>query len=274
MGIRNIKLTIEYDGTRYPGWQSPKKNNNAAISGKIGEVLRRMTGEEVALFCGEKTGPGVHALQQIVNFKTSCRIPEEEIRQYLNQYLPLDIAVCDVAEVSERFHAELNPHKITYRYGMLIGDTEDVFRRRYVDYRTDVPNIEQMEKAAGQLKGYHDFKAFSAGKTKKSTEREIADLQIFSSSLDVQYPDGHVCNADRFFQPEGLGPEYKTVYIMIKANDFLKQMPQKIIGTLLDIGYGKRKAASIEHIFGGSEPASADCINHALFLEEVTYEEE
>lgn len=262
MRIRNIKLTIEYDGTRYLGWQSQKKNNSAAVSGRIGEVLRRMTEEEVVLFCGEKTDPGVHALQQTVNFKTSCQIPEEEIRRYLNQYLPLDIAVRDVAEVSERFHAELNPRRITYLYGMLIGDTEDVFRRKYVDFRTDMPNIDRMGKAAGQLKGCHDFQAFSAGKTKKSTVREVTDLQILNTSLDTQSLGCHICNT-----------EYKAVHIMIRANGFLKQMPQKIIGTLLDIGYGKREAASIERIFGGSEPASADCINHALFLEEVKYKE-
>ncbi len=262
MGIRNIKLTIEYDGTRYYGWQSPKKNNIATVSGRIGEVLRRMTEEEVVLFCGEKTDPGVHALQQTVNFKTSCQLPEEEIRRYLNQYLPMDIVVRDVTEVPERFHAELNPHRITYRYEVLIGDTEDVFQRKYVDFRTEMPNIEQMENAAERLKGCHDFKAFSVAKTKKSTVREVTDLQILNISLDAQPLGSYACNI-----------EYKAVYIIIKANGFLKQMPQKIIGTLLDIGYGKREAASIEHIFEGSAPASVDCTNHALFLEEVKYKE-
>lgn len=253
MRIRNIRLTIEYDGTRYHGWQYPKKEDSATVSEKIREVLRRMTEGEVKLFCGEKTDPGVHALQQIVNFKTSSQMPEKEIRLYLNRYLPLDIAVRDVTEVSERFHAELNPRVITYQYHMLVGDTEDVFRRRYVDFRTDMPDIGQMRKGAERIRGCHDFKAFSVGKTKKSTVREVMDC--------------------RLFQTEDCNIGYKDIYIIISANGFLRQMPQKIIGTLLDIGYGKREYANIESILEGCGAASADCANHALFLKEVRYKE-
>lgn len=280
MGIRNIRLTIEYDGTRYYGWQFPKKENSATISGKISGVLRRMTEEDVTLFCGEKTDTGVHAFQQTVNFRTSSRMKETEIRQYLNQYLPPDIAVREVTEVSERFHAELNPHMTTYQYCMLIGDTEDVFRYKYVDFRTEMPDIEKMRRAAEQMKGRHDFKVFSAGKTKKSTMREVADLQILNMSLEdqplnCQSSDKTIWRTglgeDEFFQTVGCNIEYKEIYIMIRANGFLKQMPQKIIGTLLDIGYGKREYSCIESIFEGKEPASSDCADHALFLQEVKY---
>lgn len=179
-----------------------------------------------------KTEPGVHAIRQIVNFKTASKMSEAEIRQYMNQYLPLDIVIRDVKTVSERFHAELNPHIITYGYRLLVGDTEDVFQRKYVDFRTEMPDIEQMQIAAEQFKGKHDFRVFSTGKTKKSTMRELTDLQILSTDLGTSCLDE--C---RFFRTDGSYMNYKEVLILIKANGFLKQMPQKIIGILLDIGY-------------------------------------
>lgn len=246
--MRNIKLIMEYDGTRYRGWQSAKGERNHTISGRLGEVLNRMTDEKITLFCGEKTEAGVHALRQVVSFRTMNRMSADEIRQYLNRYLPLDIAVRDVEEVPERYHAELNPHQIVYRYRMLAGDTEDVFCRRYADFRKEAPNVQRMEKAAEQLTGMHDFRAFSAGKTKKSTERNLMELEILSEEMGMQ----------------------KEINILLKANGFLKQMPQRIVGTLLDIGYGKRDVGCVGQIFEGREAASPGCVNSAFFVSVYT----
>lgn len=245
MEMRNIRLTIEYDGTRYRGWQSVKGDGSSTISGRIGNVLAQMTGEDIKLFCGEKTEPGVHALLQTANFKTSSSLKVEEIRHYLNQYLPMDIAVRDVAEVSDRFHAELNSGQITYKYRITAGDTEDVFQRKYVDHRREMPDTALMECAGKMLTGKHDFRMFSLGKTKKSTERELVDVKIVSGESEMD--------------------------IFLTANGFLKQMPQKIIGTLLDVGYGKRNPDCIKEIFAGKEAASEECANRALFLAEVQY---
>lgn len=245
MEMRNIRLTIEYDGTRYRGWQSVKGDVNSTISGRIGNVLTQMTEEEIKMFCGEKTEPGVHALRQTANFRTSCPMKVEEIRHYLNQYLPLDIAVRDVAEAEERFHAELNLRHITYKYRITAGDTEDVFQRKYVDHRQKLPDIAVVESAGKMLMGKHDFQVFSSGKTKKSTERELVDVKIVSNASEAD--------------------------IFLTANGFLKQMPQKIIGILLDIGYGKRDADCITEIFAGKEAASGECANRALFLAEIQY---
>lgn len=242
--MRNIKLIMEYDGTRYRGWQSAKREGSHTISGRLGEVLHRMTDEKITLFCGEKTEAGVHALRQIVSFRMRNQMPAGEIRQYLNRYLPLDIAVKDVEEVTERYHAELNPHQIVYRYRMLAGDTEDVFQRRYADFRKEIPDVQKMEKAAEQLTGRHDFRAFSAGKTKKSTERNLMELEIQEDGTEMQ----------------------KEMNILLKSNGFLKQMPQRIVGTLLDIGYGKRDEGCIGRIFEGKEVASAGCTNSAFFV--------
>lgn len=248
MAMQNIKLIMEYDGTRYRGWQSGKKDENHTLSGKISEVLRRMTEEEIILFCGEKTGAGVHASRQIVNFKTESRIPAEEIRKYLNRYLPLDIAVREAEVVSERFHAELNAHRITYRYCLRIGETEDVFLRRYVDFRKKVPDVEGMKKAAERFLGVQDFYAFSAGKTKKSTVRNLTALEISDPGINRE---------------NGL----REIDILLEANGFLRQMPQRIIGTLLEIGYGTRNQDCIKRIFRGEEEAAPGCVNGALFAE-------
>lgn len=247
MEMRNIRLTIEYDGTRYHGWQSVKGDGSSTISGRISNVLRQMTEEDIKIFCGEKTEPGVHALRQTVNFKTLSTMREEEIRHYLNRYLPLDIAVRDVAEESERFHAELNSRHITYKYRLTAGETEDVFQRKYVDCRKEMPDIEAMQNAGKLLIGNHDFRIFSAGKTKKSTVREITGLRITGDTSEIN--------------------------ILLTANGFLKQMPQKMIGTLLDVGYGKRDADCIEKIFAGDEDVSVNCENRALFLVEINYDQ-
>ena len=120
--MRNIKLTIEYDGSRYQGWSRLGKNeSNNTISNKLQEVLRKMTGEFlIELYCGCRTEAGVHAYAQVVNFKTECTMDTEEIKHYLNRYLPMDIAITEVDEVPERFHAQLGVISQTYVYRMTI----------------------------------------------------------------------------------------------------------------------------------------------------------
>lgn len=247
MEVRNIRLVIEYDGTRFHGWQAVKRESNSTISGRITEVLKRMTQEEVVLYCGEKTDAGVHTLRQIANFKTGSQMSEVEIRHYLNRYLPSDIAIREVETASDRFHAELNPHQSVYEYHLLIGEKEDVFQRRYVDFRKQQPDFQAMESAAEMLRGSHDFRGFSAGKTKKSTVRDLQKLEIVTD------------------QPG-------EVRICLAADGFLKQMPQKLVGTLLAIGYGQKEQSCIADIFMGKDTAPAECKNQAFFLTDVCYD--
>ncbi len=162
--MRNIKLILEYDGTRYQGWQQPgKKDPSGTISGRLTGTLCRMTGEEIELFCAARTEPGVHASCQTVSFKTASRIPVPEIRRELNQYLPQDIAVLQAEEVPERFHASLNLLSQTYTYRIHTGAVMDVFRRKYMFH---VPR--------------HDFRCLSSGRTKKSCEKELLSAEIVS----------------------------------------------------------------------------------------------
>ncbi len=245
--MRNIKLTIEYDGSRYQGWSRNKQDEpNNTISGKILEVLRRMTDEsDIELNCGCRTETGVHAYAQVANFKTESDLPLPDIQHYLNRYLPMDIAITDVEEMNDRFHAQLNADSKTYVYRMTIDDVPSVFDRKYTYHCTKAPDQKQMQQAAALLMGTHDFKNFSSAKTSKSTVREIQDIKIYGDLDEMQ--------------------------ILIKANDFLHNMARILIETLLDIGLDTRPVSDIDAIFEGREKASPPCDPKGLYLQEVRY---
>lgn len=245
--MRNIRLVLEYDGGRYQGWARLGKNESSnAVSNKIIEVLEKMTGEkELELFCGCRTEVGVHAYAQVVNFKTECSMKCLEIKRYLNRYLPFDIAVMDVREMPERFHAQLNAVSKTYIYRMTINEVPSVFDRKYTYHCFKTPDIQLMQQAAQSLIGKHDFKNFSTAKKSKSTLRTIQDIEIYGDSEEIQ--------------------------ITIQADDFLHNMARLIIGTLLDVGNGTRKKEDIEKIFAGKAAVSEPCDPKGLFLQEITY---
>lgn len=245
--MQNIRLTIEYDGTHYQGWQRPdKKENRNTISGRITEVLNRMTGEDIELFCAARTEAGVHAAGQTVNFKTACTMSQEEIRQYLNHYLPQDIVILSAEKVPERFHASLSARSQTWLYRITTGPVSDVFRRNYAYHLPDMPDINVMNQAAATLIGKHDFHNFSSGKKKKSTEKELFSVRCSIQADELQ--------------------------ILLTGSGFLHQMPRIIAGTLLDIGYGKRTPDCIGHIFSGTETASAPCPPYGLYLLKISYD--
>ena len=241
--MHNIKLSLEYDGSRYQGWQCAKGESQNTILNKLLEVIHKMTAENVEVNCGSRTEVGVHAYEQIVNFKTTSDRKPDEMRQYLNRYLPMDIAVLEAKEVPERFHASLNAKSRTYLYRIAIGDVPSVFDRKYTYYSFKTPDIAVMKQAALSLTGRHDFKNFSTVKKSKSTEKEIFDIDFYQDADEIQ--------------------------ITICANDFLHNMARMIIGTLMDIGLGKRKIECIDEIFKGKEAASAPCDPKGLFLQNV-----
>ena len=245
--MRNIKLTIEYDGSRYQGWtRLGKEESNNTVSNKIIEVLRKMSGEYlIELNCGCRTEVGVHAYAQIANFKTESKMDVLEIKHYLNRYLPMDIAITEVEEVPERFHAQLNAASKTYVYRMTIDDVPSVFDRKYTYHCFKIPDKRGMQQAAMLLIGTHDFKNFSTAKKSKSTERQIFEIEVYGDTEEMQ--------------------------ILIHADDFLHNMARLIIGTLMDIGFGTRRKEDIEEIFAGRQLASAPCDPKGLYLQEVAY---
>lgn len=248
--MRNIRLTIEYDGSRFQGWQRLGAGESTAntISGKLCEVLSRMTGQFPELFCASRTETGVHAYAQTVNFHTDCTLHTTEIRHYLNRYLPSDIAVLDVQEVPERFHASLNAKRRTYRYRLSIADVPDVFERKYVYHLFKKPDVEMMRQAARLLIGRHDFQHFSSSKKKKGGIKEVFDIDIYQGGEELE--------------------------ITIRANDFLHNMARIIVSTLLDVGQGMRPIEDIPRIFSGEETASDPIDPKGLFFQGAEYPQE
>lgn len=244
--MHNIKLTLEYDGSRYQGWQRLGKGESTnTVANKLLDVIHKMTAEDVELYCGARTEVGVHAYGQVVNFKTTSDMKPHEIQHYLNRYLPMDIAVLSAEEMPERFHAALGVKSITYLYRIAIGTVPSVFDRKYTYYAFKEPDLAVMQQAALSLAGNHDFKNFSTVKKSKSTEKELYDIKVYGDAQEIQ--------------------------ITLRAKDFLHNMPRMIVGTLLDIGLGKRKKECIEAIFSGEDTASAPCDPKGLFLQEVEY---
>ncbi len=245
--MRNIMLTIEYDGTKYQGWS--RHGNEGAfntVSGKVLEVLKKMVeSDQVELNSAVRTGVGVHAYAQVANFKTTSTLPVSEMKHYMNKYLPMDIAIIGVKEVPERFHAKLNATSKTYLYHLTYGDEPGVFERKYTSFSFKEPDKEKIRRAAALLLGPRDFSTFSSGKSHKSAVREVYDIEVYGDENEL--------------------------YILIHADDFLHNMVRIMIGTLLDIGVGNRSLKDIPEIFKGSQEASAPCDPKGLFLQEITY---
>lgn len=246
--MKNIKLTIEYDGGRYQGWSRPGKDTPGnTVSAKITEVLKKMTGESsIELKQGCRTEAGVHAYAQVANFKTKTHMEAPDIKHYLNRYLPMDIAIIDAEEVSDHFQAQLNATSKTYVYRIDITDVPSIFDRKHTYHCFKVPDKVKMQQASAFLIGEHDFTNFSDGKQKnKSPLREIYSIDIYGNDEEMQ--------------------------IMICADDFLHNMARLIIGTLLDIGLGLRPVEDIEDIFEGIKAPSQACDPKGLYLQEIAY---
>ena len=223
----NYRFDIQYDGTRYGGWQRQKTTDNT-IQGKIEEVLFRMTGSPVLIQGAGRTDAGVHALGQVANGHFDSRMSCEEICDYMNHYLPEDIEILRVSQVSERFHSRLNAREKLYRYRIGIGSHKNVFERKYLCPLHETYDVEAMEEAAGYLTGTHDFRSFCANKKmKKSTVRTIYEIRITELPKELQ--------------------------IDYRGDGFLYNMVRILTGTLIEIGRGSRKPEEIQAILEGRD---------------------
>lgn len=243
----NYKMVIAYDGSRYNGWQK-QGNTKDTIQGKLEKVLEKLEGREVEVIGAGRTDAGVHALGQVVNVKLESKINEEMLLQYLNQYLPEDIAVLSVKEVPMRFHSRLNATEKTYLYRIYRSEIPNPFIRKYTVTITEELDIEKMRIAAEFLIGEHDFKSFcSLKKSKKSTIRTLYSITIEEIEEEIR--------------------------ISVRGNGFLYHMVRIIIGTLLEVGTGKKKPEEIEQILekGERQAAGKTAPAHGLFLKEVKY---
>ena len=221
--MKNYKIVVQYDGSKYNGWQRQGNTKNT-IQERFENV---MCGTKIEIFASGRTDAGVHAEAQVANFKCKSSMTTNEIMNYLNMYLPQDIRVTDIKEINERFHSRLNAVSKTYHYN-IATQKPDVFVRKYVYWADKLPYMDIMKKAAEEICGTHDFKGFSSiGRTKKSTVRTVNSIEITE--------------------------EKGVMTIAINGNGFLYNMVRIIAGTLFEIGTGDKDVSVIRKIFETKE---------------------
>ena len=223
--MRNLRLDLCYDGTRYRGWQRLADSEHT-IQGKLETALSRILGETIELSGSGRTDAGVHARGQVANFHCASAMPADEILIKLRQYLPEDIGVLSCKDCSPRFHARLNALEKTYCYRIWNSTVPCVFERRYVAVIPEQLDLYALNRAAGYLEGEHDFSAFCGNpKFKKSTVRYIRSVQIQKTGEEVR--------------------------IYFTGNGFIHNQVRIMVGTLLEVGLGQRDPHSLPELFGG-----------------------
>ena len=245
--MRNIKLTIEYDGKDFNGWQ--KQPNKLNIQGTIEQAIKSITGEDVELNASGRTDAGVHSFGQVANFKTNSQIPIDKFAIAINSKLKRSIVIKKAEEVDENFHSRLSCKKKTYRYIINNSVEGTAIYRNLETHISQKLDVKKMQEAVKYFEGEHDFKAFKAsGTSSKSSVRTIYEAKVYQKG-------------DRIF-------------IELTGNGFLYNMVRIIAGTLVDVGMGKIEPSQIKDIIkeGKREKAGKTLPPNGLYLLEVKYE--
>ena len=244
----NYKLLISYEGTRYKGWQRLGNAEDDTVQGKIEGVLSKLFGCEIEIRGSGRTDAGAHARGQVANFYSEEHKEPQEILRYLRKYLPKDIGVLEATVVGERFHSRLSAKEKTYVYRIWNSEKPNVFDRRYMTQIPSHLNVAAMSTASQDFLGSHDFISFCSNKNfKKSSVRIIKDFSI-----------------------ETMGEE---VRITIRGNGFLHNMVRIMVGTLLEVGQGKKEMDCIPEIIakkqrlyaGETAPACGLCLMEVVY---------
>jgi len=240
------KVTLEYDGTRYRGWQS-QKNTDRTVQGALARAARELFGEEVALGGAGRTDAGVHALAQVAHLKAKKQLPEIEVERGLNDRLPFDVNVLEVAPDRPAFHARHDAKSRTYLYR--ISRRRTAFDKRYVWWVKDRLNFTAMSRAAKLFEGRHDFASFCENpQGRESTVVVVEKSDLLDFGREIHY--------------------------RIEASHFLWKMVRRLVGTLIEVGRGNLDAAGVEKLLRqkSGEPAKWTAPPSGLFLEKVRYQ--
>lgn len=245
--MRNFKMVIEYDGTAYCGWQRQK--NGVSIQQVLEEKIRLITREEVTVIGSGRTDAGVHALNQVASFRSSTSLPEEILCRGINGLLPPDIVVKKLEEVPVEFHPQYSARGKTYVYKICNRRLRPALGRKYCWFIQHPLDLTAMKQAAGYLIGRYDFSCFCAtGSSVKDRTRTVKSVSI------IRGDDG-------------------LLEITIEAQGFLRYMVRNIVGTLVEIGRGKRKPSEMKEIIDSRDRNIAGITAPAcgLYLKEVKY---
>jgi len=244
--MRNIKLTISYDGTNYHGWQY--QPDRKTIQETLKKALERILNHEVKVYGGARTDSGVHAMGQVANFFTEKTIDILSLKKGLNSLLPNDIRVLDAIEVDNEFHARYSSKSKTYVYTILNTPFDSPFFHRYTWHVPYYLDVQMMHRAIKEITGIHDFSAF-----KKKNE-------IYKSNI-------------REVLRAGVKRRKHFIYILIEATGFLRYMVRNITGTLILIGKGKINKNAMKDILESKnrDMAGQTAPARGLFLKEIVY---
>ena len=247
--MKNLKLTIEYDGTAYHGWQI--QNNDITIQETIEKALATMTKETVRLHASGRTDAGAHALGQTAHFKTTTGISSDAFTAGLNSLLPDDIVIISCKAVDETFHARFSAKHKTYQYRIYNHPIPLAIGRQYAWHVRKKLDIDAMRNAIAYIIGTHDFKSFEgAGSPRDHTIRTVFDAGI--DITDTGY-----------------------LIVEITANGFLRYMVRNLVGTLVDVGLSKTTPQEFKHILESKnrDLAGITAPPQGLFLVSVNYDE-
>lgn len=246
--MANYSFIVSYDGSRYEGWQRQVRTEET-IQGKLEKALEKLTGEEAKVIGAGRTDAGVHARGQCANVHLSVALPAKHLEEELNRLLPDDIGVSRMREAGERFHSRFSATGKFYRYRIRVGSEKNVFERRYVWQLGEALDMSAMEEAAHLLEGRHDFTSFCGNRhMKKSCVRDVREISLHVSEGELA--------------------------IDFIGDGFLQNMIRILVGTLVEVGEGKRKPSEMEAILAAHDRSCAGFTAPAcgLCLEKVMYE--
>jgi tRNA pseudouridine38-40 synthase len=263
--MRNIRLTLAYDGTGYVGWQI--QPNGISVQGTVEAAIREFTGFETSLLAAGRTDAGVHALGQVTSFRTESAIPCRGFRAGLQTFLPRDILVRDADEAPLSFHATHAAKRKRYRYMIDNSRSAHPFLRNYAHEIPSPLDVPAMHAAAQVLVGKHDFRAFESHHPNTASSVRT----IFEASVG-RFAGWPAWNADAAWEHANSAPG-QFVWIDVVADGFLYNMVRAITGTLIRVGHRKWDADDLRRILEGQDRRQAGNTAPAcgLYLVSVDY---
>lgn len=266
--MRNIKLTLAYDGSEYAGWQV--QPNGLSVQACVETAIEKLTQQKSGVLVAGRTDAGVHALGQVANFQTESSIPCENILSGLQRFLPDSICVREVAEVDTTFHATYSAVQKRYRYVIHNTAIAYPFLKRYVSRFGRPLEVERMHVAGQFLLGKHDFRCFESHFPNKATSvRTIKELAVQRTSIWPVWSEGVL---DQSTDINSAPREFISVDIV--ADGFLYNMVRAIVGTLIEVGVGRWSPSDVQNILSSMDRSQAGATAPAsgLYLVQVDYE--
>jgi tRNA pseudouridine38-40 synthase len=263
--MRYFKLTLAYDGTDYAGWQV--QIGKPTVQAVLEAALKKITGENIRAVASGRTDAGVHALGQVVSFKTECRLPCDVLCRALNGNLPRDVHVWEAREMPEGFHAIRDAVGKRYRYVIQDGPAPDLFARRHSWRIPKTLDAEAMHAASQFLRGTHDFSSFEAsGSPRKNSIRTVTDIVVVRQGSPYAPLEAAISRSEM----TTLG----RIIVEVAADGFLYNMVRNIVGAVVEVGRGAQPPEWIAHVLAAKnrQIRYSTAPPHGLFLVKVDYD--